>query len=54
MYDIVYQILKPYIRFVLTVVPLDEKIVVDLIYCNLSSAQMKILPASDVLVLITY
>ena len=31
-YDIVYQILKPYIRFVLTELPLDEKIVVDLIY----------------------
>ena len=33
-YDIVYQILKPYIILFFTVLTLDEKIIVDLIYCN--------------------
>ena len=42
MHDLVYQILKPYIRFVLTGLFLDENIIVDLIYCNLKSAQMTI------------
>ena len=36
-YDIIYQILQPYIVFVFDSIntPLDEKKIVDLIHCNL-------------------
>ena len=42
MFDIVYQILKPLSDLFLTVLPLDEKNIVCLLYCNLKSAQMNI------------